>query len=139
MTSSSITSQKLQLEAYTGSYDPRAVVVLTDSGYDNKKIQKAIAAQPWHCIIALGKTCSVQSAKCDLTTPKSKQWCHIAMFFRNHRWLISGQPFVSRRMGQSVSEWNFAPATPLDICATWGKSNWCAQRSESDRMVAASI
>jgi Transposase DDE domain len=79
--------QKLQLEAYIGSYDPRAVVVLTDSGYDNKKTQKAIAAKPWHFIIALGKTRSVQSAKCDLTTPKSKQWCHIAMFFRNHRWL----------------------------------------------------
>jgi hypothetical protein len=63
------------------------VVVLTDSGYDNKKIQKAIAAKPWHFIIALGKTRSVQAAKCNLTTPKSKQWCHIAMFFRNHRWL----------------------------------------------------
>ena len=79
--------QQLQLEEYIGSYDPRAVVVLTDSGYDNKKIQKAIAAKPWHFIIALGKTRSVQSAKCALTTPKSKQWCHIAMFFRNHRWL----------------------------------------------------
>jgi hypothetical protein len=79
--------QKLQLEEYIGSYDPRAVVVLTDSGYDNKKIQKAIAAKPWHFIIALGKTRSVQAAKCNLTTPKSKQWCHIAMFFRHHRWL----------------------------------------------------
>jgi Transposase DDE domain len=79
--------QKLQLEEYIGSYDPRAVVVLTDSGYDNKKIQKAIAAKPWHFIIALGKTRSVLSAKCALTTSKSKQWCHIAMFFRNHRWL----------------------------------------------------
>lgn len=79
--------QQLQLEEYIGSYDPRAVVVLTDSGYDNKKIQKAIAAKPWHFIIALGKTRSVQSTKGDLPTPKSKQWCHIAMFFRNHRWL----------------------------------------------------
>jgi hypothetical protein len=31
--------QKLNLEDYIGSYDPREVVVLTDSGYDNKKIQ----------------------------------------------------------------------------------------------------
>lgn len=79
--------QQLQLEEYIGFYDPRAVVVLTDSGYDNKKIQNAIAAKHWHFIIALGKTRSVQSAKLDLTTPKSKPWCPIAMFFRNHRWL----------------------------------------------------
>jgi hypothetical protein len=63
------------------------VVVLTDSGYDNKKIQNAIAAKHWHFIIALGKTRSVKSALLSLTTPKSKQWAHIATFFRNHRWL----------------------------------------------------
>jgi hypothetical protein len=79
--------QKLQLEEYIGSYDPREVVVLTDSGYDNKKIQKAIAAKHWHFIIALGKTRSVKSAMLSLTTPKSKQWCPIATFLRNHRWL----------------------------------------------------
>jgi hypothetical protein len=79
--------QKLQLEEYIGSYDPREVVVLTDSGYDNKKSQKAIAAKQWHFIIALGKTRRVKSARLSLTTPKSKQWCPIATFFRNHRGL----------------------------------------------------
>ena len=79
--------QQLQLEEYIGSYDPREVVVLTDSGYDNKKIQNAIAAKHWHFIIALGKTRSVKSAMLSLTTPKSKQWSPIATFFRNHRWL----------------------------------------------------
>jgi hypothetical protein len=79
--------QKLPLEEYIGSYDPREVVVLTDSGYDNKKIQNAIAAKHWHFIIALGKTRSVKSAMLSLTTPKSKQWSPIAPFFRNHRWL----------------------------------------------------
>ncbi len=79
--------QQLQLEEYIGSYDPREVVVLTDSGYDNKKIQKAIAAKQWHFLMALGKTRSVKSALLALTTPKSKQWCHIATFFRHHRWL----------------------------------------------------
>jgi hypothetical protein len=79
--------EQLQLEEYLGSYDPREVVVLTDSGYDNKKIQNAIAAKHWHFIIALGKTRSVKSARLSLTTPKSKQWSHIAAFFRNHRWL----------------------------------------------------
>lgn len=77
--------QQLNLEDSLGSYDPREVVVFTDSGYDNKKIQKAIADKHWHCIIALGKTRSVQSTMLSLTTPKSKQWCHIATFFRNHR------------------------------------------------------
>lgn len=79
--------EQLQLEEYLGSYDPREVVVLTDSGYDNKKIQNAIAAKHWHFIIALGKTRSVKSARLSLTTTKSKQWSHIATFFRNHRWL----------------------------------------------------
>jgi Transposase DDE domain len=79
--------QQLQLEEYIGSYDPREVVVLTDSGYDNKKIQNAITAKHWHFIIALGKTRSVKSALLSLTTPKSKQWSPIATFFRNHRWL----------------------------------------------------
>ncbi len=77
--------QQLNLEDSIGSYDPRAVVVVTDSGYDNKKIQNAIADKPWPFLIALGKTRSVQSAMLALTTPKSKPWCHIATFFRHHR------------------------------------------------------
>ena len=77
--------QALNLADYIGAYDPREVVVLTDSGYDNKKIQNAIADKHWHFIIALGKTRSVKSAMLALTTPKSKQWCHIATFFRHHR------------------------------------------------------
>ena len=79
--------QQLQLEEYIGSYDPREVVVLMDSGYDNKKVQHAIATKQWHFLVALGKTRSVKSAMRSCTTPKSKQWSHIATFFRNHRWL----------------------------------------------------
>jgi len=79
--------QQLQLEEYIGSYDPREVVVLMDSGYDNKKIQNAIATKQWHFLVALGKTRSVKSAMRSCTTPQSKQWSHIATFFRNHRWL----------------------------------------------------
>ena len=79
--------QQLPLEEYIGSYDPREVVVLTDSGYDNKKLQNAIATKQWHFIVALGKTRSVKSAIRSRTTPKSQQWSHIATFFRNHRWL----------------------------------------------------
>jgi hypothetical protein len=79
--------QQLQLEEYIGAYDPREVVVLTDSGYDNKKIQQAIVTKQWHFLVALGKTRSVKAALPSRTTPKAKQWSHIATFFRNHRWL----------------------------------------------------
>jgi Transposase DDE domain len=84
---------KLNLEDYIGSYDPRDVIVLADSGYDDKKIENAIVNKRWNFIMALGKTRSVKSETLYLTTPKSRQWCHIATFFRNHRrlqWTTSG-------------------------------------------------
>src|SRR5919204_1066614 len=65
----------LDLEDYIGAYDRREVVVLADSGYDDKKIEKAIADQRWHFIIALSKTRSVKSEALHLTTPTSQQWC----------------------------------------------------------------
>jgi len=76
---------KLNLDDYIGSYNPREVIVLADSGYDNKKIENAIIKKHWNFIVALGKTRSVKSAALYQTTPKSRQWCHIATFFRNHR------------------------------------------------------
>jgi hypothetical protein len=75
----------LALEDYIGSYDRREVLVLADSGYDDKKIEKAIANKGWNFIIALGATRSVKSEALSLTTPTSQQWCHIATFFRRHR------------------------------------------------------
>src|SRR5215475_12851999 len=75
----------LDLEDYIGAYDRREVLVLADSGYDDKKIEKAIADKGWHFIIALSKTRSVKSEAGFLTTPKAQQWCHIDTFFRRHR------------------------------------------------------
>ena len=75
----------LDLEAYVGAYDRREVLVLADSGYDDKKIEPAIAAKGWHFIIALRKTRSVKSEALSLSTPTSRQWCHIDTFFRRHR------------------------------------------------------
>jgi len=75
----------LALEDYIGSYDRREVLVLADSGYDNKKIENTIADNGWNCIIALGKTRSVKSEALALTTRTSQQWCHIDTFFRRHR------------------------------------------------------
>jgi DDE family transposase len=75
----------LALEDYIGSYDRREVLVLADSGYDNKKIENAIADNGWNFIIALGKTRSVKSEALSLTTLTSQQWCPIDTFFRRHR------------------------------------------------------
>ncbi len=75
----------LDLEDYIAAYDRREVLALADSGYDNKKIEKAIADKGWHFIIALSKTRSVKSEALYLSTPKSQQWCHIDTFFRRHR------------------------------------------------------
>ena len=75
----------LDLEAYLGAYDRREVLVLADSGYDDKKIEKAIANTGWHFIIALSKTRSVKSEALYLSTPSSRQWCHIDTFFRRQR------------------------------------------------------
>jgi len=75
----------LALEDYIGAYDRREVLVLADSGYDDKKIETAIADKGWHFIIALSQTRSVKSEALYLSTPPSRQWCHIATFFRRHR------------------------------------------------------
>jgi hypothetical protein len=75
----------LDLEAYLGAYDRREVVVLADSGYDDKKIEQAIAQQGWNFIIALGKTRSVKSTALYLSSPTSKHWLHVDTFFRRHR------------------------------------------------------
>ena len=75
----------LPLEKYIGAYHPRDVIVLADSGYDDKKIENAIVNKRWNFIIAVCKTRSVKSVTLYQTTPKSRQWCQIATFFRNHR------------------------------------------------------
>ena len=75
----------LDLEAYLGAYDRREVLVLADSGYDDKKIEKAMAAKGWNFLIALRKTRSVKSPALALRTPKSQPWCHIDPLFRHHR------------------------------------------------------
>jgi hypothetical protein len=75
----------LDLEDYIGAYDRREVLVVADSGYDNKKIEKAIADKGWNFIIARRKTRSVKSEALYLSTPTARQWCHIDTFFRRHR------------------------------------------------------
>jgi Transposase DDE domain len=75
----------LNLDDYIGPHRSRDVVVLTDSGYDNKKIETTIADKQWAFIIALSKTRSVKSETLYHSTPKSKQWVSVDVFFRRHR------------------------------------------------------
>ena len=75
----------LNLQDYIGKHNPKEVIVLADSGYDDKKIENAIAAKKWRFIIALKKTRSVKSEKGNCDTSKSWGWSHIAMLFKNHR------------------------------------------------------
>ena len=42
MTASLTYIKQLELDEYIGAHDPRDVLVLTDSGYDDKKIENAI-------------------------------------------------------------------------------------------------
>ena len=59
----------LDLEDSLGPDDRREVLVVADSGYDNKKSEKAIADKGWHFLIALSKTRSVKSEALALSPP----------------------------------------------------------------------
>lgn len=75
----------LDLENYIGKHDPKEVIVLADSGYDDRKIENAIFGRKWRFIIALKKTRSVKSEKEYSNTSKSKGWTHVAVLFKNQR------------------------------------------------------
>ena len=51
--------ENLNLEDYVGPHHPHEVVVLADSGYDDKNIEKSIVRKGWKFIIALKKKRSV--------------------------------------------------------------------------------
>jgi hypothetical protein len=48
--------KKLDLKNYIGAHDPKPVVVLADSGYDNKDIENTIDRKKWTYIIAIKKS-----------------------------------------------------------------------------------
>ena len=77
--------ETLDLNDYIGSHKPEEVIVLADSGYDNKKIANAIEGKNWKFIIALKKKRCVKSKKQYAISPKSKGWSQVEQFFKNHR------------------------------------------------------
>lgn len=79
--------QHLDLKDYFGRHYPKKVVVLADSGYDNKEIEKAIQAKKWNYIIALKKRRSVKTEREFTHTAKSDGWHQVEKLFKNHRWV----------------------------------------------------
>jgi len=77
--------ETLDLRDYIAGYRPEDVVVLADSGYDDKRIQKVILQKGWDFVAALKKTRSVKSNSEYLTTKASEGWRQIAIFFKAHR------------------------------------------------------
>ena len=75
----------LDLKQYIGPHDPKQVLVLGDSGYDDKKIEKTISNKGWTYVIALKKKRSIKTLKEYIDTPKSKGWRQIEQFFKKHR------------------------------------------------------
>jgi hypothetical protein len=75
----------LNLYEYAGLHDDEKVVVVTDSGYDNKKIQNAVLSRGWHFVSALKSSRSIKSEAGYAKTPKSSGWDGIAVFFKKYR------------------------------------------------------
>lgn len=70
----------MQLAQYVGSYFPEEVVVLSDSGYDNKKLQRLIIDLGWDFVAALKTSRSAQTNHETKTSPK--QWRRVSNLFR---------------------------------------------------------
>ena len=79
--------RELNLEEFIGIHDPKHVVVLADSGYDTKDIERTIACRKWKYIIALKKKRTVKTSIIFETTPKSKGWLQVAVLFKRYRCL----------------------------------------------------
>jgi len=77
---------KLDLCQYIGPHHSSEVVVLADSGYDDKKIEKAIINKGWKFIFALTKSRTVKSLRENTNSKESVDWSKVFEFFKNHRW-----------------------------------------------------
>jgi hypothetical protein len=71
--------KELNLYDYIGWHIEENVIVLTDSGYDDKKIQKTVLEKGWHFISALKISRGVRPEQ------KGSGWDRAGNFFRNHR------------------------------------------------------
>lgn len=77
--------EALDLSEYVQDYRPEDVVVLADSGYDDKRIENLIFEKGWDFVIALKKSRSVKSIAQHTKTSESQGWTQIATFFKCQR------------------------------------------------------
>jgi len=77
--------EDIDIYDYIGLHNPNEVVVLADSGYDNKKVENVIDSKGWHFVFALKKKRSVKTKKQYATTLKSKGWYQVEQLFKNCR------------------------------------------------------
>jgi len=75
----------LNLIEYIGYHKDSDVVVLTDSGYDCKKIQNVILGKGWNFVTAMKNSRGVKSEAKSARTPKSRDWDGVAVFFKKYR------------------------------------------------------
>lgn len=75
----------LNLDDYIGKHNPEEVVVLAESGYDDRNIENAISSRKWRFIIAVKKTRSVKSERLHWESSKSTGWSQLALLFKNQR------------------------------------------------------
>jgi hypothetical protein len=77
--------EELDLREFVGQHNPAEVVVLADSGYDDKNIENTIIKKRWKFIIALSKTRGVKSKGGYSITKKSRGFSEVAEFFKTNR------------------------------------------------------
>ena len=79
--------ENLDLEDLLGSHSSSEVVVLTDSGYDSKKLQSTILRKGWDFV------CSLKSSRTVSASTDTKVWVNI------HKYISRGhQPEKSLRI-----------------------------------------
>jgi hypothetical protein len=77
--------KNLNLNEYIGPHVSSDVIVLTDSGFDDKKIQRAVLKKKWHFICALKCSRGVKSEAEHAKDPKSSGWNGVEIFFKKFR------------------------------------------------------
>jgi hypothetical protein len=75
----------LDLDAYLGSHCSQDIVVIADSGYDDRALEKAIVQRGWHFLVALKSTRTFKSPQQEERTTRSTGWKQVAPFFRDQR------------------------------------------------------
>lgn len=75
----------LNLADYIEGYRPENVIVLADSGYDDKRIEKVIVGKGWDFVMALKSKRAVKSVAQGEKTTASTGWSQIQAFFKAHR------------------------------------------------------